>query len=129
MFVTFTLVLILKYVLEMASLSPLMCKPTWQKIADDKRRADLAKIPALWRLDDFVLEEAKQRSSIVGSYIEELLDEESRRITALDAYDLVEMMRNSSLTAVETVNAFSKRAAYVHQLVSCQPHHTNSKLI
>lgn len=117
--VTFTMGLMLKYASEMISSSPLIRKPSWQQIAHEKRRADLAKIPAAWRLDDSILKEAKKRSSIVGEFIEELLDEDSRRITGLDVSDLISMMGNKSLTAVETISAFSKRAAYVHQLVCC----------
>lgn len=119
--VTFTMGLMLKYASEMTSSNPLIRKPSWQKIANGKRQADLAKIPASWRLDDSILEEAKKRSTIVGDFIEELLDEDSRRITGFDVSDLITMMGNKSLTAVATVSAFSKRAAYVHQLVCIEP--------
>ncbi|KAG6364517.1 hypothetical protein INS49_006118 [Diaporthe citri] len=114
--VTFTVGLMLKYASEMTSSNPLIRKPPWQQIAKDKRLADLAKIPPSWRLGDSILKDAKKRSSIVGDFIDELLDEDSRRITGLDVSDLISMMGNKSLTAVATVSAFSKRAAYVHQL-------------
>jgi len=118
---TLTLAWILRYASEMSWWNAHTRKPTWQVTAENKRNANLAKIPPHWCLDDSILKEARQRSSIVGDFLEELLDEQTRRITSLDASDLVEMMRNSSLTAVETVNAFSKRAAYVRQLGCCGP--------
>ena len=77
----------------------------------------MAKIPADWILDESVLKEARSRQSIHGEYIEGLLDAETQRITAMDVTEIAQSIQNASLTTVEAVTAFSKRAAYAHQLI------------
>lgn len=86
-------------------------------IAARKRHDVITKIPNEWLLDAHVVDAARLRQNISGNFFEELLDDQTRAITALDVTDLVESMRNKSWTAVEVVKAFSKRAAYAHQLV------------
>ncbi|KAK3395141.1 amidase signature domain-containing protein [Podospora didyma] len=89
---------------------------SWQKIAAEKRQADTAKIPTDWVIAPRVVAEAKARRSLVGGFIEGLLDPETRRITDMDAPELIRMMSYGSMTAVEVVTAFCKRAAVIHQL-------------
>ncbi|CAG8249637.1 unnamed protein product [Penicillium salamii] len=88
----------------------------WKQIADEKRLAIMAKIPSEWILETKVVEDARSRQSIAGKFFDDLLDAKTLSITALDAPDLVQSMRDDTLTAVEVVTAFSKRAAYAHQL-------------
>ncbi|KAL4965147.1 amidase signature domain-containing protein [Aspergillus stella-maris] len=88
----------------------------WQQIASEKRDANMAKIPPGWILDPQVLEDGRSRHSIVGEYIEGLLDAKSRSVTDMDVPELVARMGVGALTAVEVVTAFCKRAAYAHQL-------------
>ncbi|KAL4736165.1 amidase signature domain-containing protein [Aspergillus similis] len=88
----------------------------WQQIASEKREANLAKIPREWILEPQVLEDGRSRNSIVGDYMDGLLDAKSRYVTDMDVPELVARMRNGTLTAVEVVKAFCKRAAYAHQL-------------
>ncbi|KAL4919314.1 amidase signature domain-containing protein [Aspergillus aurantiobrunneus] len=88
----------------------------WQQIASEKREANLAKIPPEWILEPQVLEDGRSRLSVVGDYIEGLLDAKSRHITNMDVPELVATMGTGSLTAVEVITAFCKRAAYAHQL-------------
>lgn len=68
-----------------------------------------------------MIDNAKRRRSIVGEFIEGLLDTETHRITSLDPVDIVEGTSNGSLSAVQVVKAFSKRAAIGHQLVLVLP--------
>ncbi|KAL4933684.1 amidase signature domain-containing protein [Aspergillus undulatus] len=90
----------------------------WQQIASEKRDANLAKIPPEWILEPQVLEDGRSRHSIVGDYMEGLLDAKSRYVTDMDVPELVARMETGTLTAVEVVTAFCKRAAYAHQLSS-----------
>lgn len=91
---------------------------SWKGIVAAKVQADMAKIPKKWILEADVLENATSRSCIAGEFIESLLDDETRRITAMDDPELVQNMEDGSLSAVQTVRGFGKRAAYAHQLVS-----------
>ncbi|KAL2866696.1 amidase signature domain-containing protein [Aspergillus lucknowensis] len=88
----------------------------WQQVASGKRQANLAKIPPDWILEPQLLEDGRSRLSIAGDYIEDLLDDKSRYITDMDVPELVARMKDGTLTAVEVVTAFCKRAAYAHQL-------------
>ncbi|KAH8719523.1 amidase signature domain-containing protein [Phaeosphaeriaceae sp. PMI808] len=89
---------------------------SWQEKALAKREGELKKIPEEWRLSKSVLEDSKKRRVLAGAYIESLLDKETLRITSLDPVELVECTTNGSMTAYAVVNAFSKRAAYGHQM-------------
>ncbi|KAL5336520.1 amidase signature domain-containing protein [Aspergillus crustosus] len=88
----------------------------WQHVASEKREANLAKIPPEWILEPQILEDGRSRHSIAGDYIENLLDAKSQYVTDMDIPELVARMENGTLTAVEVVTAFCKRAAYAHQL-------------
>ncbi|OJJ05441.1 hypothetical protein ASPVEDRAFT_86789 [Aspergillus versicolor CBS 583.65] len=88
----------------------------WQKIASDKREANMMKIRPEWLLEPQVLEDGRSRRSIVGDYMEGLLDTKSRYVTDMDVPELVARMESGALSAVEVVTAFCKRAAYAHQL-------------
>lgn len=94
-----------------------MARPRWQMLAAEKRQHEMSKIPEDWLLSTKVVEEAKNRKAITGGYIEGLLDPDSRRITTLESMELLKSLGNGSLSAVQVVSAFSKRAAYAHQLV------------
>ncbi len=89
----------------------------WQDAAHKKVQENLAKIPRDWLLSASVLDQAKSRRKIAGEFIEGLLDESTRAITQLDASALLQGMAEGSLSAVQVVVAFCKRAAYAHQLV------------
>jgi amidase len=93
----------------------------WRQIVAEKLRVDDAKIPRQWRLETHVIEKARTTKQIAGSFIEHLLDPETRSITSLDVQDLVAAMANGSLSAVKVVTAFCKRASYAHQLVRLSP--------
>ncbi|CAG5156440.1 uncharacterized protein ALTATR162_LOCUS4238 [Alternaria atra] len=60
--------------------------------------------------------EAKTRKVIAGSFIESLLDEKTLSITRMDPVEIVESTGNGSMSAYDVVEAFSKRAAYGHQM-------------
>jgi amidase len=90
---------------------------SWEVIAAEKRLRDLAKIPPEWKLPQEVLDHAKQHRSVADDFIDNLLDEESRYLTNLDAPALMDQTANGSLTALNLTTAFCKRAAYAHQLV------------
>ncbi|GAB1317295.1 amidase [Madurella fahalii] len=113
-----TMALLLKYglaVLPMAS-APSISARSWREVVAAKLSLDHAKIPEQWRLDDHVIARARSRKQIAGPFIERLLDPQTRRITSFDVPDLVAGMANGSLTAVQVVSAYCKRAAVAHQL-------------
>jgi hypothetical protein len=95
---------------------PGMTQP-WQEVAQAKRARELAKIPSEWRLSSEVKESALKRRVIAGEFIESLLDKETLHITRLDPVELMEKTGNGTLSAYDLVKAFSKRAAYGHQIV------------
>ncbi|KAI5918985.1 amidase signature domain-containing protein [Camillea tinctor] len=89
---------------------------SWKDAVDIKVAADNAKIPKEWLLDPSVINEAKNRQSIAGEFIESLLDDKTRQITSMDVIDLVQNMSEGKLKATQVVTSFCKRAAYAHQL-------------
>ncbi|KAJ4295566.1 hypothetical protein N0V90_007579 [Kalmusia sp. IMI 367209] len=89
---------------------------SWKKIALAKKERELEKIPEEWRLARNLIEESRKRKTIAGAFIEGLLDQETIRITRLDPVDIVNSTSNGSLSAYDVVKAFSKRAAYGHQM-------------
>ena len=90
----------------------------WKKIVAMKKHENMAKIPTKWRLPMETLIEGKKRKKIAGDYIESLLDADTQKITSSDNDEILESVRNGSLTAVQVTQAFCKRGAYAHQLVS-----------
>jgi amidase len=88
----------------------------WKEIVAEKLSADKAKIPESWRLSPDVIAAARSRKQIAGGFVESLLDSETLHVTSVDAPDLVAAMGNGSLTAVQVVTAYCKRAAFAHQL-------------
>ncbi|KXX74804.1 Acetamidase [Madurella mycetomatis] len=88
----------------------------WKETVAKKLRANDAKIPEQWRLDNHVIATARSRKQIAGDFIERLLDVQTRHITSFDVPDLVANMANGSLTAVQVAGAYCKRAAFAHQL-------------
>jgi len=89
----------------------------WQQTAAVKRNENMAKIPSEWLLPKTILDGGKRRRKIAGDFIEGLLDPETQRITGSDNDEILELVRNGSLTALQVTKAFCKRGAYAHQLV------------
>jgi hypothetical protein len=101
-----------------AAFAIVMALAPWQKTAAMKRDKIFHRIPEEWVLPRKIVEKAKDRRKLTGSFIEELLDSRTRDITSLDSVELVDAVSNGSLTAVQVTSAFCKRAAFAHQLVS-----------
>ena len=95
-----------------------MDRQTWQDRVAAKQRDTMAKIPQDWLLSDTILSEGKKQTKIAGKFIEDLLDPETRGITGRDSDEILELIATGSLSALEVILAFCKRAAYAHQLVS-----------
>ena len=77
----------------------------------------MEKIPKDWRLPEAILVNGRKEKKIAGDFIEGLLDSRTREITGFDSGEILELISNGSLTAIEVTGAFCKRAAYAHQLV------------
>ncbi|CAH0045780.1 unnamed protein product [Clonostachys solani] len=91
-------------------------KTCWRDTVEKKLAADKEKIPKHWRLKPEVITWAKAQPKISGEVIENLLDDETRRITNMNPRELIGQMSQGKLTAVQVVSAFCKRAAYSHQI-------------
>lgn len=98
-------------------------KQAWKEIAEKKRSSILNSIPREWRLSEAVLDGAKAVTDLTGSFIESLLDDESRTITRLSSIDLLQSIANGTFSAHVVVRAFCKRTAFAHQLVSAPSVH------
>lgn len=88
----------------------------WKEIAEEKREAILAAIPAEWRIYAPTVEEVKD---VTGSYIEQYLAPKEIEITNTDAVGIVEKAKSGAWSAVEITKAFCHRAALAHQLTNC----------
>ena len=77
----------------------------------------MEKIPKDWRLPEAILIDEGKEKKIAGDFIEGLLDPRTREITGLDSGEILDLISNASLTAIEVTEAICKRAAYAHQLV------------
>ena len=93
----------------------------WQKLAETKRRENVAKIPQKWLLSERIIVEGKERKIIAGDFIESLLDPGTLEITSQDCEDILDLLQNGSLSALQVTRAFCKRGAYAHQLVCNLP--------
>lgn len=91
----------------------------WEQLAAKKRLSTYNRIPHDWIVPSSTLAEAKGRRDITGPFIDKLLAEEERAITVYPAAMLVELIADSSYTALEVTRAFCKRAAIAHQLNNC----------
>jgi amidase len=87
-------------------------------IAERKRQERDGRIPPVWRL------QATHKNVESVIHVPEtcgLLTEREVDITSNnDAVDIVSKIRKRTLSAEETIRAFCKRAAIVHQLVSAK---------
>ncbi|KAK5449840.1 hypothetical protein LTS15_008412 [Exophiala xenobiotica] len=115
-FISFTVALAISWASDMTWFRTISHDRSRKGIVAAKVRADMARIPNEWILKADLLENATSQSCIAGEFINSLLDDETRRITAMDVPELVQNMEDGSLSAVQTINAFGKRAAYAHQL-------------
>ena len=77
----------------------------------------MEKIPKDWHLPEAILIDEGKEKKIAGDFIEGLLDPRTREITGLDSGEILDLISNASLTAIEVTEAICKRAAYAHQLV------------
>ncbi|KAK3682999.1 amidase signature domain-containing protein [Podospora appendiculata] len=102
--------------LDSSTASVSSANKSWRETAAEKRQTDMEKIPLAWRLRESTVAEAKIRRSLVGTFIEGLLNAETQAITAMDVADLVQEMGSGRITAVRVVTAFCHRAAVIHQL-------------
>ncbi|KAF5635107.1 general amidase [Fusarium tjaetaba] len=96
-----------------------MDKSSWESRAAAKRAATLDKIPPEWRLSSEDLERAQSQRDITGSFIEQLLDEDTVSITALKTVEILNALSERELPATKVVRAFCQRAAVAHQINNC----------
>src|SRR5689334_14158000 len=97
--------------------TPFPGRESWQEIAAKKRQQTLDKIPKDWIIPSTTLKTARHQRNIAGEFLDGLLDDESRRITNMEGLEIVNRTSSGTLSVVQVVNAFTKRASYAHQLV------------
>jgi amidase len=104
--------------------------PHWKEQALRKARETKAKVEHYWQPDKNILERAKQKRDLTGSFIEKLLSPEECHITGSSSQALVDSIREGEFSAEQVTRAFYKRAAIAHQLVrTTYEHHMRSRLI
>ncbi|BGP16425.1 hypothetical protein JCM10213_004019 [Rhodosporidiobolus nylandii] len=92
-------------------------KDNWRELVAEKKAKQAALIPPEWTLPAEVLASAK--GDVTGIPLA-YLSEREKEITELDEVEeLAQRIVNKVYTAVEVATAFSKRAAYAHQLTNC----------
>ena len=98
-----------------------MATPTipWEERAAAKRAEILSKIPSEWKLNDSDLALAGKTRKLTGEFIEQFLGAEDIVITSKDTVELVDAIKERSLTAVQVATSFCKRAAVAHQINNC----------
>jgi amidase len=96
----------------------IMTFQTWENKAAEKRASILAKIPAEWMLSPNKLEEAAQQRDITGSFIQKFLTAAEVDIVTRDSVQIVDAVRDGSLTALQVTYSFCKTAAIAHQIVT-----------
>ena len=92
--------------------------PSWRDKAAAKRASTYHKIPEHWRLDPSEIERASQQRNLTGSFIEKYLSTEEILITRKDTITILEALRTRTYSSLQVVEAFCKRAAIAHQIVS-----------
>lgn len=95
-----------------------MAKTTWEIAAENCQKITRNSLNQDWLLPEDQLPPAEQLN--VADFVETcgFLTTRERDITNTSAVDLVQQMAAGSLTAVDTVTAFLKRAHVVHQLTN-----------
>lgn len=92
-------------------------EPGWKVKAAEKRQAQLASIPKEWHVP-----QPSPKPKNAYEYIKTagiLTDEELEITETTDAIILLRKMASGSLSAVQVITAFSKRAAIAQQLIRC----------
>lgn len=90
----------------------------WEEFCAQKRKEIGAKIPPEWVLEPSIIHQAKSMRRTSGPFIENLLNQSTRDLTAKTSIELIEDLRRGSNTAYEVTSAFCRRAAVAHQIVS-----------
>lgn len=88
---------------------------SWEASAREVREALDTSIPTKWKLDQTLKSGMQDVTSIPETC--GILSTEHRRITELDASNLVKLLAQGELSAVQVTEAFCARAAIAHQLV------------
>lgn len=92
---------------------PAQSPPLWSDVAAAKQAANLAKIPAEWRI------KPAQTAHVMGiPRTCGVLSDTELEITERTASDLVQRMSDGEEKVYDVVLAFAKRSAIAHQLVS-----------
>lgn len=89
----------------------------WKARAEAKVADTLSKIPVEWRLEQDVIDAAKNRRQLTGDFIFDLLDRETIQIISHDSKELVDFIGRKEYTSLEVAQAYCKTAAVAHQIV------------
>ncbi|CEL10198.1 hypothetical protein ASPCAL13322 [Aspergillus calidoustus] len=95
--------------------------PSWEMIAQQKRKERAAKIPREWLLPE-PLTSDKISSPISLLQSSGLLSQRELNLTSRENHDatsLLQGLANGKITSTELVTTFCKRAALAHQLTNC----------
>lgn len=98
---------------------PHVTKDSWRQLAAEKREKRDNLIPAEWKLDAQLVEEAGKDVTGIAQQCG-ILSQKELEITEIDeVQELAERIAKRTYTAEEVTVAFSKRAAIAQQLTNC----------
>jgi amidase len=87
---------------------------SWQEVANRKREAILAAIPAEWRLEKLP---SVEEQVDVTEYVKQYFNNKELDITESSADVIAKKVAEGQWSALEVTRAFCHRAAVAHQLV------------
>lgn len=94
-----------------------MTEPEWKTLSKGKRKAQQDSIPPEWTIPQYAISEHSNVIDVPTNC--GLLTSRELAITeTTDVGEILEKLRTSEWTALETTRAFYKRAIIAHQLVS-----------
>jgi len=91
---------------------------SWEEKAQRKRESILAGIPKEWQLSTGDLERAQGQRDLTGPFINSFLTPETVAIISRDPCEIVALLQERNLSALQVATAFCQTAAIAHQIVS-----------
>jgi amidase len=92
----------------------------WRVKAAAKRADILKKIPPEWRLNNAVIENAKEQREVTNGFMDQFFAPDEISILSMDTVPIVEAIKSRKYTAEQVARSFCKAAAIAHQIVMVQ---------
>lgn len=91
----------------------------WKLSIDKKRQSLIQAIPEEWRVPD--IKEQMENAGFINphNYLDSILPKDEVKITNSYFHQLIDLIKEGTLSSYTVVKAFCHRAALAHQLVNC----------